>query len=158
MKRISRSSVLMVAMAGLLGGCLDDDNDETVPPPSSVPEWSVPLAVAPGGCPIESRDGSLLYTAAGPANTNGLDIWALRRNAQTNVYDSRTKLGEPVSTALHNDFCPTPLMGDWLMFVSTRDAAAGEITEMRRSRGRPGSQRRGHLPDALRSRPSRRQR
>lgn len=79
--------------------------------------------VAPGGCPIESRDGTLLYTAAGPANTNGLDIWVLRRNVTTNTYDSRTKLGEPVSVADANDFCPTPLMGDWLMFVSTRDGA-----------------------------------
>lgn len=128
MKRIFPGSVLVMSLAGLLGGCLDD-NDASTPAPTTpppVPEWSVPVAVAPGGCPIESRDGSLLYTAAGPANTNGLDIWVLRRNAQTNVYDSRTKLGEPVSTALHNDFCPTPLMGDWLMFVSTRDAASGE--------------------------------
>jgi hypothetical protein len=78
--------------------------------------------VAPGGCPIESRDGTLLYTAAGPAGTNGLDIWVLRRNAQTNTYDSRVMLGDPVSVAGANDFCPTPLMGDWLMFVTTRDA------------------------------------
>jgi hypothetical protein len=126
MKRTFRCGVLMAAMAGLVGGCLDDKDDDTTTPPPSQPEWSLPTAVAPGGCPIESRDGSLLYTAAGPANANGLDIWVLRRNATTNVYDSRTKLGEPVSTATQNDFCPTPLMGDWLMFVSTRDAATGE--------------------------------
>jgi hypothetical protein len=133
MKRNLLGTVFMGAMVGALAGCIDDDNDpETNTPPG--PEWSMPVAVAPGGCPIESRDGSLLYTAAGPAASNGLDIWVLRRNAQSNVYDSRTKLGEPVSTAAHNDFCPTPLMGDWLMFVSTRDAAMGESPKC----GEPG--------------------
>jgi hypothetical protein len=79
--------------------------------------------VAPGGCPIETRDGKFLYTAAGPADTNGLDIWALRRNADTNTYDLRTKLGAPVSVDGANDFCPMPAKDDWLMFVSTRDGA-----------------------------------
>lgn len=123
-----RCCLLAVAAASLLGGCLDDDDGQPAPPPPGggvppppPPEWSVPVAVAPGGCPIESRDGSLLYTAAGPANTNGLDIWALRRDGQTDTYDSRTRLGDPASVEDANDFCPTPVMGDWLMFVSTRD-------------------------------------
>jgi len=79
--------------------------------------------VAPGGCPIETRDGKFLYTAAGPADTNGLDIWALRRTAATDTYDLRTKLGAPVSVDGANDFCPLPAQDDWLMFVSTRDGA-----------------------------------
>jgi WD40-like Beta Propeller Repeat len=81
------------------------------------------MAVAPGGCPIETRDGKFLYTAAGPADTNGLDIWALRRTAATDTYDLRTKLGTPVSVDGANDFCPLPAQDDWLMFVSTRDGA-----------------------------------
>ncbi|HEX2593974.1 MAG TPA: hypothetical protein VHL34_20910, partial [Rhizomicrobium sp.] len=93
------------------------------------------MAVAPGGCPIETRDGNLLYTAAGPVGSNGLDIWALRRNASANTYDSRTKLGDPVSVDNANDFCPTPVMGDYLMFVSTRDAAPGESPKC----GEPGA-------------------
>lgn len=128
-----RSRSMALVAAALLGGCNADD---PVPPPSAgpgpaptptptPPEWGSPAAVAPGGCPIESRDGKLLYTAAGAAGSNGLDIWALRRNAD-NTYDSRTKLGDPVSVDGANDFCPTPLMGDYLMFVSTRDAAPGE--------------------------------
>jgi hypothetical protein len=137
MKGIFRGSVMALASVALLGGC---DGDEPVPappvtgPPPAPPEWSAPVAVAPGGCPIESRDGNLLYTAAGPAGTNGLDIWALRRNSN-NTYDSRTKLGDPVSVDLGNDFCPTPVMGDWLMFVSTRDAAPGESPKC----GEPGA-------------------
>ncbi len=123
--------VLMVTAAGVLVACGGEDNAPVVPPvaaapapapaPAPPPEWSAPAAVGPGGCPIESRDGKLLYTAAGPADTNGLDIWANRRDGAT--YDSRTKLGPPVSLADTNDFCPTPIMGDWLMFVSTRAGA-----------------------------------
>lgn len=124
--------VLASLTAGLLAGCLGDGGDSPLPPPASAPppaqsppppppEWSVPVAVAPGGCPIESRDAGLLYTAAGPADANGLDIWALRRDGETDTYDSRTRLGDPASVESANDFCPTPVMGDWLMFVSTRD-------------------------------------
>lgn len=130
MNRIFQGCLLVVATIGVLGGCSDDNADPpappppppvTAPPPPPPPEWGAPVAVAVGGCPIESRDGSLLYTAAGPANTNGLDMWAFRRNAETNSYDSRTRLGEPVSVEDANDFCPTPVMGDFLMFVSTRE-------------------------------------
>jgi hypothetical protein len=130
MNRIFRIGLLAMAMTGLLGGCLDDHNKSPAPPtpappapPPPPPEWSSPVAIAPGGCPIESRDGKLLYTAAGPADTNGLDIWALRRTAATNTYDLRTKLGAPVSIDGANDFCPLPAKDDWLMFVSTRDGA-----------------------------------
>jgi len=135
MNKIYRIGVMaMVTTATLLAGCGDDnDTPNPIPPPPAPvtppppppppPEFSSPVAVAPGGCPIESRDGKFLYTAAGPADTNGLDIWALRRNATTNVYDLRTKLGPPVSLDGTNDFCPMPAKDDWLMFVSTRDGA-----------------------------------
>ncbi len=133
MNRIYRVGVLAMVTASLLGGCGGDNGTPAPPPfnpvppppppPPPPPEWSVPTAVAPGGCPIESRDGQFLYTAAGPADTNGLDIWALRRNADTNTYDLRTKLGPPVSLDGTNDFCPMPANDDWLMFVSTRDGA-----------------------------------
>ena len=134
MNGIFRFGVMAMVTTGLLAGC-GHDNDSPAPAPSPSPspapspapaptaEWSAPVAVAPGGCPIETRDGKFLYTAAGPADTNGLDIWALRRNATTNTYDLRTKLASPVSVDGANDFCPTPLMDDWLMFVSTRDGA-----------------------------------
>lgn len=137
MNKISRNSPIALAVVALLAGCNGDEPTPAPPvtgPPPPTPEWSAPVAVAPGGCPIETRDGTLLYTAAGAAGSNGLDIWGLRRNAD-NTYDSRTKLGAPVSVDGANDFCPTPLMGDWLMFVSTRDAAPGEAPKC----GLPGS-------------------
>lgn len=119
----------LISAMTMVAGCIDDDPAE-IPPPGDAtpapPEWSVPTAVAPGGCPIESRDGTLLYTAAGAAGSNGLDIWVLRRTAATNTYDSRTLLGAPVSVDGANDFCPTPLMGDYLMFVSTRAASVDD--------------------------------
>src|SRR5262245_34819464 len=137
MNNIFRTGLAAMVTAGLLGGCGHDDSPAPAPSPSPSPapapapapaptpppEWGSPVAVAPGGCPIETRDGKFLYTAAGPADTNGLDIWALRRTAATDAYDLRTKLGAPVSVDGANDFCPMPAKDDWLMFVSTRDGA-----------------------------------
>jgi hypothetical protein len=133
MNKIYQIGLLAMLTAGVLGGCGHDNDSPAPPPPAPAPppppppppppEWGVPISVAPGGCPIETRDGKFLYTAAGPADTNGLDIWALRRTAATNTYDLRTKLGAPVSVDGANDFCPLPAKDDWLLFVSTRDGA-----------------------------------
>ena len=127
MNRFLRIGLLTLLTTSSLVGCGHDKNGSEAPapppppPPPPPPEWGSPVAVAPGGCPIETRDGKLLYTAAGPADTNGLDIWALRRTGATDTYDMRTKLGAPVSIDGANDFCPLPAKDDWLMFVSTRD-------------------------------------
>lgn len=94
-------------------------------------DWSPPVATVIGGCPIESRDGNQLYTAS---NTDGtLDVWAYQRDGRVGAFSHRTKIGSPVSLqtsaagAPVNDFCPTPLTGNWLMFVSNRpvDGACG---------------------------------
>lgn len=81
-------------------------------------QWSAPVATVGGGCPIESRDGNYLYTASGSAGT--LDIWVYRRDGRVDGFGDRTRLGPPVSLDDAQDFCPTPLTGNWLMFVSTR--------------------------------------
>lgn len=81
-------------------------------------EWGPPEATVGGGCPIESRDGNQLYTASASAGT--LDIWVYQRDGRTGSFGDRTRLGAPVSLDDANDFCPTPLAGNWLMFVSTR--------------------------------------
>jgi hypothetical protein len=53
---------------------------------------------------------------------------------------NRTRLGEPVSLNGPRDFCPTPLTGNWLMFVSDRDVpeacGAGTTTDMYLARSR----------------------
>lgn len=96
---------------------------------SAAPEWSAwgPPEIAAGagagqpgsGCPIESRSGNLLYTASGSGGS--LDIWVYERKGRKGAFDRRTLLGEPVSAPDTDDFCPTPLAGWWLMFVSNRD-------------------------------------
>ena len=82
-------------------------------------DWSTPSATVGGGCPIESRDGNYLYTASSSAGT--LDIWVYRRHGRSDSFGARAMLGPPVSLPDAQDFCPTPLTGNWLMFVSTRD-------------------------------------
>ena len=89
-------------------------------------EWGSPEVAAgvgagqPGsGCPIESRNGNLLYTASGSGGS--LDVWVYKRNGRKGAFGNRTLVGEPVSLESSDDFCPTPLPGWWLMFVSDRD-------------------------------------
>ena len=81
-------------------------------------EWGTPVATVGGGCPIESRNGNLLYTASSSAGT--LDIWTYRRDGRQGEFTDRTRLEDPVSLDTAQDFCPTPLAGHWLMLVSDR--------------------------------------
>ena len=101
-------------------------------------EWSTPAATVGGGCPIESRDGNRLYTASRSDGT--LDIWVYRRDGRIGSFVDRTKLGPPVSLDDADDFCPTPLTGNWLMFVSTRSgpqACGAADIYLARSRAEP---------------------
>lgn len=74
------------------------------------------------GCPIESPDGLELYIAS---NRNGdpNDIWVARRGSIDGAWSAPENLGAPVNSSAA-DFCPTPLNGNWLLFVSTRASAA----------------------------------
>lgn len=101
-------------------------------------EWGPPVATVGGGCPMESRDGNELYTASGSAGT--LDIWVYQRDGRNGSFGNRTRLGEPVSLDDADDFCPTPLTGNWLMFVSTRsgpEACGGTDIYLARYRPTP---------------------
>src|SRR5262245_34085725 len=86
--------------------------------------WSVALPVAavnsaaPDGCPIESRDGLSLYIASSRTGTlGGNDIWAADRASKSEPFGEPQNLGGPVNTDA-NDFCPTPVYGSYLLFVS----------------------------------------
>jgi hypothetical protein len=89
--------------------------------------WSVAAPVAevndpgfPDGCPIESRDGLSLYIASTRTGTlGGNDIWAADRASKTEPFGQPQNLGAPVNSAAA-DFCPTPIYGNYLMFVSER--------------------------------------
>lgn len=72
------------------------------------------------GCPIESPDGLRLYMASNrPGGLGGLDIWVARRESRNAPWGAPENLGEPVNSPA-DDFCPTPVRGNGLFFVSRR--------------------------------------
>jgi Tol biopolymer transport system component len=120
------ATVLVVACDYLADpfGSIDEDS------------WQPASSVDPGGqravntaalegCPIESPDGKSLYFASDRDGT--IDIWVAHRNAGTGELDAPERLPEPVNSEF-SDFCPTPLAGGELMFVSTRPGGCGDGT------------------------------
>lgn len=76
------------------------------------------------GCPIQSPDGLSLYLASNrPGGLGGLDIWVATRPSADQPFGAPANLGEPINSAA-DDFCPTPVRGDGLYFVS-REALPG---------------------------------
>ena len=80
------------------------------------------------GCPIQSPDGLDLYMASTrprfPGDTRtDLDIWVAHRTSTDASFGAPVNLGEPVNSTA-DDFCPTPVRGGGLFFVS-REALAG---------------------------------
>jgi hypothetical protein len=72
------------------------------------------------GCPIQSPNGLSLYIASNrPGGLGGQDIWVAHRESKDGPWGAPQNLGEPVNSAA-NDFCPTPLRGRLLLFVSER--------------------------------------
>ena len=70
------------------------------------------------GCPIQSPDGLSLYMASNrPGGLGGLDIWVARRDRKDGPFGAPENLGAPVNSAA-DDFCPTPVRGNGLFFVS----------------------------------------
>ena len=86
------------------------------------------------GCPILSPDGLSLYMAtnrdgytgqaAGAARNQ--DIWVARRESTTDGWGAPQPLPAPVNSAV-DDFCPTPVRGKGLFFVSRREDRNGDI-------------------------------
>jgi hypothetical protein len=85
------------------------------------PELNTPYM---DGCPIQSPDGLSLYLASTrPGGMGLLDIWVARRPNRHAPWGAPENLGEPVNSAA-DDFCPTPIRGGGLFFVS-REALPG---------------------------------
>ncbi len=73
------------------------------------------------GCPIQSPDGLSLYMASNrPDGVGGLDIWVARRSGTSAPWGAPQNLGEPVNSTA-DDFCPTPVRGNGLFFVSREE-------------------------------------
>jgi hypothetical protein len=76
------------------------------------------------GCPIEAPDGKHLYIASNRAGTfGGNDLWVATRANERDPWGDPQNLG-PVVNSGANDYCPTPLAGNWLLFVSERPVSA----------------------------------
>ena len=72
------------------------------------------------GCPIEGPEGLSLYIASmRDGGFGGNDIWVADRDSKDQAFGPPTHLPAPVNTAA-NDFCPTPMRGNVLYFVSER--------------------------------------
>lgn len=89
-------------------------------------EWSTAVPVTEvnspvaDGCPIESEDGLSLFIASPRAGSYGSnDIWAADRASLDAPWGTPRNLDEPVNSAFA-DFCPTPVLGRSLLFVSER--------------------------------------
>jgi len=93
----------------------------------AVPETGVNTAAAEG-CPIESPDGHSLYIASNRAGGTGSpdpnDIWVFHRESIDAPWGPAQNLGQPVNSP-YADYCPTPLRGNALLFVSNRPGGCG---------------------------------
>jgi hypothetical protein len=102
--------------------------------------WSPAVSVDPNrqqgvntnandGCPYEAPDGHILFMATnrvpGAAGTKDLDIWVAYRDSADGPWGTAEPLPAPVNTAAA-EFCPTPLAGNGLLFVSTRVNSCGD--------------------------------
>jgi WD40-like Beta Propeller Repeat len=95
--------------------------------------WGPAVNVAPvntsalEGCPIESPDGKSLYFASNRPHATGtdLDIWVSHRRSTHDAWGPAEDLPAPVNSSA-NDFCPTPVEGGGLFFVSTRAGFCGD--------------------------------
>lgn len=73
------------------------------------------------GCPHETADGRQLFFASNRSGTQ--DIYVAEHEA--GEWKLREKLPAPVNSGDADDFCPTPLPGNQLLFVSTRTSNCG---------------------------------
>jgi hypothetical protein len=77
------------------------------------------------GCPIQSPDGLILFIASNrPGGLGGQDIWVAHRASKDDPWGAPENLGAPVKSEA-DDFCPTPVRGHGLFFVSARARGCG---------------------------------
>jgi hypothetical protein len=121
----ARRAITSIAGAGLL---LTATVFSVAADASAYGPWGAPTAVtevntaAHEGCPIESPNGKQLYIASTRAGGYGKnDIWVAERSKKSDPFGPMQNLGSAINSA-EQEFCPTPLGGGWLLFVSDRTA------------------------------------
>jgi len=99
-------------------------------------QWGPAVSIDPGGinnvntpaqegCPIESPDGRSLFFASNRAGgQGGIDIWVAFRDGPNQPWSDPHVMPPWVNSA-YDDFCPTPLSGGKLFFVSRRPGGCG---------------------------------
>lgn len=100
-------------------------------------EWSedVILLDAPildgfgAGCPIEAVDSLSLFTAR-TDDSGALNLWVNERDAVDAEFLPGEALPEPVNLSESRDFCPTPVPGNGLLFVSDRPGGCGDTVDI----------------------------
>jgi hypothetical protein len=110
--------------------------------------WGPAVSVDPGGlmsintgalegCPHESMDKlSLFFASNRNGGQGGIDIWVAHRSHRNDAWSDPVNLPPPVNSAA-NDFCPTPLPGGELLFVSNRPGGCGGGADIYRTRLHP---------------------
>ena len=79
----------------------------------------------PEGCPIETADGlSLMFASARASGLGGNDIYVSDRDDVNSPWKPPVLLAAPINSP-SADFCPTPVHGRSLLFVSDRPTNAG---------------------------------
>jgi hypothetical protein len=72
------------------------------------------------GCPILSPYGRSLFMASNrPGGHGGLDVWVATRPSTDEPFGAPENLPAQINSSA-DDFCPTPLRGNRLLFVSRR--------------------------------------
>jgi Tol biopolymer transport system component len=113
---VALSAALALPAGALAGGPFYTPWSEAEPAPDTGGSVA-------GGCPHESRDGLTIYMASGqPGGQGDLDIWVAHRESLDEAFGEAENLPHPVNSAAP-DFCPTPVGGKYLFFVSARPAA-----------------------------------
>jgi WD40 repeat protein len=124
-KSIRRTTGTTIAMAALLVSVVTPvagQGFSSWGTPDDVDEVNTPYT---DGCPIQSPDGLSLYMAsnrpryASDTRTD-LDIWVAHRSSTDAPFGAPVNVGAPINS-LADDFCPTPVRGKGLFFVSARD-------------------------------------
>jgi hypothetical protein len=139
MSRTRGQAIVALAGASLLLGALvlpstaqpaaNRDHGRRWGPAANVdPGGRLGINTAAGeGCPAESPDGHMLFFASNRAGSVGPgtnDIWVSFRPSRHSQWGVPVNVGAPVNSDA-NDFCPTPLPGNQLLFVSSRGNQCG---------------------------------
>jgi len=134
-----RNAAILTLAASIWSPAVFSDGQSFTPWSDATPDLDTDNSVQ-GGCPHESRNGRTMYMATGRPGGHGmLDIWVAHRTNPQAPFGEAENLPEPINSE-YADFCPTPLGGKLLMFVSTRpieDVSCG-MGDMYISRNVPG--------------------